>query len=203
MIQKSNTSLLRRLPSLAFCLLAGPLLFPLTVGAGGPPALIDDFSDAEHTTAGAVRPVITDKDIGGQSQATAKCVDGIFAVDGKLVPGRGMPAFISVPLLLAPDAQSRDLTGSNGVRLLVKVTKGLLSVQVSSAEITNFDFHTSAPIARKPGDFQEVRIPFAAMKRAWSEQTPLDLKAITSVNLVASGMAPGEFAYEVDEIGFY
>jgi hypothetical protein len=74
---------------------------------------------------------------------------------------------------------------------------------VSSAEITNFDFHTSAPIARKPGDFQEVRIPFAAMKRAWSEQTPLDLKAITSVNLVASGMAPGEFAYEVDEIGFY
>jgi hypothetical protein len=81
--------------------------------------------------------------------------------------------------------------------------KGLLSVQVSSTEITNYDYHTSAPVTRKPGAFQEVRIPFAAMKRAWSEQTPLNLKTITSINLVAAGMAPDAFAYEVDEIGFY
>lgn len=76
-------------------------------------------------------------------------------------------------------------------------------MQVSSTEITNFDFHTSAPIARKPGEFQEVRIPFKSLKRAWSEQTALNLATIRSVNLVASGMARDAFAYAVDEIGFY
>jgi hypothetical protein len=48
-----------------------------------------------------------------------------------------------------------------------------------------------------------VRVPFADMKRAWSAQTPLNVKLVTSVNLVAFAMAPGKFAYEVDEIGFY
>jgi len=199
----SNTSILRRLPGLAFCLFAGPLLFPLTTGATGVPALIDDFSNAELTTAGATRPVITDKDLGGKSQATAKCENGIFAVDGTLVPARGMPAFVSVPLLLSPDAKPRDLSGFEGVRLRVKIDRGILSVQASSSDVENFDFHISAPIARQPGAFREVRIPFSEMKRAWSEQTPLNLKTITSVNLVAAAMAPGDFAYEVDEIGFY
>jgi len=41
------------------------------------------------------------------------------------------------------------------------------------------------------------------MKRAWSEQTVLNLKSITSVNLVSFGLAKDAFAYEVDEIGFY
>ncbi|HUG11623.1 MAG TPA: CIA30 family protein [Opitutaceae bacterium] len=198
-----NTSLHRRLPWLAFCILTGPLLLPLTMGGAGAPTLIDDFSNAEQTTAGAARPIITDKDIGGQSQATANCADGIFAVTGTLAPGRGMPAFVSVPLLLSTDAQPQDVSGREGVRLRVKIERGALSVQVSSTEIDNFDYHTSAPIVRKPGAFQEIRIPFSAMKRAWSEQVPLNLKTITSVNLVVAGMAPGAFAYEVDEIGFY
>ncbi len=41
------------------------------------------------------------------------------------------------------------------------------------------------------------------MKRAWSEQIVLNLKSITSVNLVSFGLAKDAFAYEVDEIGFY
>ena len=41
------------------------------------------------------------------------------------------------------------------------------------------------------------------MKRAWSEQIVLNLKTITSVNLVSFGLAKDAFAYEVDEIGFY
>lgn len=198
-----NTSFLRRLPGLAFRFLSGPLLLPLTMGAAVAPELVDDFSDAEHTTAGAIRPIITDKDLGGQSQATAVCADGVFAIEGTLAPGRGMPAFVSVPLLLSPDAQPRDVSGREGVRLRVKIERGALSVQMGSTEIDNFDYHTSAPIVRQPGAFQEVRIPFSVMKRAWSEQAPLNLKTITSVNLVVAGMAPGAFAYEVDEIGFY
>ena len=55
----------------------------------------------------------------------------------------------------------------------------------------------------KRGEFVDVRVPFADMKRAWSAQTALSTKLVTSVNLVAFGMAPGAFAYEVDEIGFY
>ena len=87
-------------------------------------------------------------------------------------------------------------------RLRVKIITGTLTVQVSSADITNFDYH-SAPVVAPRGEFTEVRVPFAEMKRAWSEQTALNLKLVTSVNLVAFAMAPGAFAYEVDEIGFY
>jgi hypothetical protein len=79
----------------------------------------------------------------------------------------------------------------------------MLCVQVGSSEIDNFDYHTSPPITGKRGEFQEVRLPFKEMKRAWSEQTRLNLKSITSVNLVSLGLARDAFAYEADEIGFY
>ncbi len=190
----------------AFLLVGSFLSGPLALRAAdapAAPALLDDFSRAERTSTGAGRLIINDKDVGGQSQATQACAGGVLAVEGRLVPGRGMPAFVSVPLLLSPDAGARNLSAYTGVRLRVKVKQGQLSVQVASTEIQNFDFHTGAPVTRQPDDFQEVRIPFAAMKRAWSEQTPLNPRTITSVNLVAVGMTPGAFAYEVDEIGFY
>jgi hypothetical protein len=41
------------------------------------------------------------------------------------------------------------------------------------------------------------------MKRAWSKQTTLNPKSITSINLVSFAMATDAFAYEVTEIGFY
>lgn len=169
--------------------------------AGTAPALLDDFSDVRRH--GAERLLFNDQDLGSQSHATQTCADGVLTVVGELVPGRGVPAFVSVPLLLSADAQPQDASGYEGVRLRVKVNKGILSIQVAGAEITNFDYHTGGPVAGKRGEFQEVRIPFKDMKRAWSEQTPLNLKTITSVNLVAFGTARGAFAYEVDEIGFY
>jgi hypothetical protein len=78
----------------------------------------------------------------------------------------------------------------------------MLIIQVASADVDNFDYH-SAPAVAKRGEFIEVRVPFADMKRAWSPQTPLNLKLVSGVNLVTFGMAPAPFAYEVDEIGFY
>lgn len=167
------------------------------------PALLDDFSDAHRTKNGTKRLVVTDKTIGGQSQATQRCENGILSVQGDLVPARGQPAFVSLVSLLSPDGQPHDLSNYEGVRLKVKVVKGILSVQVGSADIQNYDYHASAPIARNPDHFEWVQIPFKAMKRAWSEQTPLNLKAVTSVNLVAVGMAKDTFAYEIDEMGFY
>ena len=127
----------------------------------------------------------------------------MLSVNGDLAPGRGVRAFISVVSLLSAEGKPTDMTGCEGVRLRVKVVKGILSVQVATSAITNFDYHASAPITGKGGDFQEVRIPFRDMKRAWSEQTVLNRKTVTSVNLVSFGLSSSTFAYEVDEIGFY
>jgi hypothetical protein len=167
------------------------------------PLLLDDYSDARNNKQGVERLLINDKEAGSSSTATQKCANGVLAISGDLVPGRGVPAFISHVSLLSADGKPKDMTGFTGVRLKVKVTKGILCVQVGCSEINNFDYHTSAPVAGKRGEFQEVRIPFKDLKRAWSEQTALNLQSITSVNLVSFGMAKDTFAYEVDEIGFY
>jgi hypothetical protein len=171
--------------------------------AAATPLLLDDYSDPKRNKNGIERLLIDDKGAGSSSQATQKCENGVLLVKGDLVPGRGVPAFISLVSLLSADGKPKDMSGYQGVRLRVKVTKGILCVQVGSSEITNYDYHTGAPIAGKRGEFQEVRVAFKDMKRAWSEQTALNLKSITSVNLVSFGMAKDAFVYEVDEIGFY
>ncbi len=198
------SSHLRRRSQVATALFATLLaLAPIAARATSTPALLDDFADAKNNHNGCARLLIDDKGAGSKSQATLKCDKGILTVEGELVPGRGAPAFISVVSLLSPDGQPRDLTGYEGVRLRVKPGKGILTVQVSSTEIQNFDYHTSAPIAGKHGEFTEVRLPFKDMKRAWSEQTTLNLKSVTSINLVSFGMAKDTFSYEIAEIGFY
>jgi hypothetical protein len=167
------------------------------------PPLLDDYANDQRNHLGAERLLIDDQTTGSRSRATVKCEGGVLSVHGDLVPGRGVPAFISGVSPLSVDGKPKDLSGYEGVRLRVKVRKGILCVQVATSTIINFDFHTSAPIAGKGGDFHEVRIPFRDMKRAWSEQTSLNLKAVTSVNLVTFGLSNDTFAYEVDEIGFY
>jgi hypothetical protein len=165
-------------------------------------ALVDDFSDPARTSRGAGRLLVDDAGAGSKSRATQRVEKGVLIVQGELTPGRGVPAFISIPHLLTPDAKTQDVSAYTGVRLRVKIAQGTLTVQVSSADIDNFDFH-SAPVVAKRGEFVDVRVPFADMKRAWSAQTPLSTQLVNSVNLVAFAMAPGQFAYEVDEIGFY
>jgi hypothetical protein len=190
------------LPVPCFLLVGAACLLALAARAAEP-ALLDDFTDAALTGRGASRFVVDDKGMGSQSHATQRCENGLLIVEGELVPGRGLPSFISVPLLLAADAQPRDLSAYEGVRLRVKLTKGALSVQVSTADIQNFDFHGAPVVGAKRGEFVEVRVPFKAMKRAWSEQTAINLKVATSVNLVAFSLARDTFSYEIDEIGFY
>jgi Complex I intermediate-associated protein 30 (CIA30) len=181
-------------------------LLAFSTGAAQPPGaplLLDDYSDSARNKHGVKRLLIDDKSSGGSSTATLKCEDGVLSVKGDLMPGRGVPAFISQVSLLSADGKPKNLTGYQGVRLRVKITKGILCVQVASSGIKNFDYHTSPSITGKRGEFHEVRLPFKEMKRAWSEQTVLNPESITSVNLVSFGLAKGAFAYEVDEIGFY
>jgi Complex I intermediate-associated protein 30 (CIA30) len=167
------------------------------------PLLLDDYSDPKNNKNGVERLLIDDKAAGSKSQATQKCENGVLTVKGDLSPGRGVPAFISEVSLLSADGKPKDMSRYEGVRLRVKVTKGVLVVQVGSADVQNFDYHTSAPIAVARGEFHEVRVAFKEMKRGWSEQTALNLKSITSVNLVSFGVAKDSFEYAVDEIGFY
>ena len=184
---------------MAITLIAALLQFAaMAAQAAATPLLLDDYSDGKANKNGVERLLIDDKSAGSKSQATQKCENGVLTVKGELVPGRGVPAFISEVSLLTADGKSKDLSVYQGVRVRV-----ILVVQVGSSEIQNFDFHSSAPIAGKGGEFQEVRIPFKEMKRAWSEQTVLNSKSITSVNLVSFGVAKDSFEYAVDEIGFY
>lgn len=184
-------------------LVGGLLLNPLSAGATSADASVDDFSVAEVQPSGLPRMIITDQEAGGGSQAEQSIADGILTVKGFLKPGRGMPGLVSLPLILTADGSPRDLSQYKGVRLLVKVHSGNLSVQVSSTEITNFDYHTSAPIGRHSEGIKEVKIPFSSLKQMWSAPTKLNLASVTSINLVAAGGAPAEFSYVVDEIGFY
>ena len=187
--------------ALLLLLAAGGLLASTPLHAGTS-ALVDDFTDATRTSRGASRLLIDDAGAGSKSHATQRVENGVLVVQGELIPGRGAPAFISIPHLLTPEAKTEDVSASTGVRLRVKIIAGGLTIQVASADVDNFDYH-SAPVGAKRGEFVEVRVPFADMKRAWSPPTVLNTKLVTSVNLVAFGMAPGKFAYEVDEIGFY
>lgn len=197
-------------PSLPVLVVAGALLLTLgrALGATGTPPgaaswLLDDYSDPNRNKNGVERLMFDDKAAGSRSRATRKCENGVLVVRGDLVPGRGVPAFVSQVSLLSADGKPKDLTGFQGVRLRVKVIQGILCVQVGSSEVTNFDYHTGSPILGKGGGFREVRVPFVEMKRSWSAPTRLNPKTITSVNLVSFGMSPDAFAYEVDEIGFY
>lgn len=201
---KSTSSIIDLFLTTTYPLLGSVLLFlPLSAIAESTPAVVDNFSNAEQMTNAMPRMVINDQDAGGQSQATQTFADGIASVQGKIVPGRGSPGFVSIPLILAPDGSPVDASQYTGVRLRVKVKQGSLMVQVATSEIVNFDYHTSAPITRDPAAFKEVRIPFASLNRAWSPPQKLNLKTVTSINLVSAGMAPHSFAYEIDEIAFY
>ncbi|MCC6233484.1 MAG: CIA30 family protein [Verrucomicrobiales bacterium] len=184
-------------------LLALSVLVSSGARAAVAPLLLDDYSNATRNRNGLERLLIDDKMVGSSSKASQRCTNGVLMVRGDLVPGRGVPAFISQVSLLSPDGKPKDLTGYQGVRLRVKVLKGILCVQVASAVVTNFDYHAGAPIVGQRGEFQEVRVAFKDMKRSWSEQTALDLKSLVSVNLISFGMAKDAFAYEVDELGFY
>ncbi len=171
--------------------------------ASPPPLLLEDYTDTKTNRLGVERLVVDDRGAGSRSTATTQYTNGVVSVRGELVPGRGVPGFISVVSLLRPEGKPQDLSGFTGVRLKVKVLKGILCVQVASTEIQNFDYHTSAPLAGTQGEFREVRVPFRELKRAWSPPSALNLKTITSLNLVSFGMTKDTFSYQVDELGFY
>lgn len=164
---------------------------------------VDDFSDPGKNSLGIDRQFIDDRSTGGQTTTEHAVEGGVLSAKGTIVPPRGQPGWASAILLLDPQGLPRDASAYDGIRLLVRVNEGNLSISANSTEITNFDFH-AAPIARHPdGEFHEVKIPFSKMKRAWSEQTRLNTKTLNALSIVAVGLQKGTFDYEIDEVGFY
>jgi len=198
----ASSSSRSRARSCALLLCTALTAFSTLARASEVPALVDDFSDPVRSSWGIDRIVVTDTSTGGSSQLHSTFAQGVLNAEGEIIPGRGQPGWVSLVLLLSPKGEPVDLSKYEGIRLRVRVGKGMLSITANSSEIKNFDFHSTL-VARKSGDLQEVRIPFRDMKRAWSEQIPLNRATITSISLVAVDLQKGSFAYDVDEVGFY
>lgn len=165
--------------------------------------LIDDFSDTLNNSLGHPRQFIDDTSSGGKTIMSHSVADGVLTVEGNLLPARGQPGWASAILLLDAQGGPVDASAHNGIVLRVRIKKGNLSVSANSAEITNFDYHAAVVTRQSDGAFHTVKIPFASMKRTWSEQTPLNPKTLSSISLVSFGVQSGEFHFEVEEVSFY
>lgn len=165
--------------------------------------LVDDFSDTQNNSLGIPRQFVNDTVSGGSTSTMQSVSEGVLSVTGEIVPPRGQPGWASSVLQLDPQGLPRDASTFEGIRLLVRVNKGTISISANSTDVTNFDYHAAAIVAESDGEFHEVRIPFTSMKRAWSEQTPLNTTTLSSLSIVAFGVQKGAYDFDVDEVAFY
>ncbi|WP_323815024.1 CIA30 family protein [Cellvibrio sp. NN19] len=165
--------------------------------------IIDDFSDANNNSLGFPRYFMNDSMSGGGTTTQQKIAEGIISYNGDIAPPRGQPGWASVALLLDAQGLPKDASSFEGIRLLLKVNAGNISVSANSIEITNFDYHAASVVVKADGKFHEIKIPFISMKRSWSEQIPLNTKTLSSISITAYDMAKGSFDFSVDEVSFY
>ena len=165
--------------------------------------VIDDFSDATNNKLGIPRQFMNDSMVGGKTNTQLDVSNGVLHLKGEIVPPRGQPGWASSVLLLDPQGLPQDASAFSGVRLIVKVRSGSLSVSANSTEIANFDYHAAPVVVAADNEFHEVKIPFASMQRAWSEQTELNTASLNGLSIVAFSLQAAAFDYELDEVGFY
>jgi hypothetical protein len=171
--------------------------------AGSLSSVIDDFSDANNNNLGIPRQFLNDSIAGGGTTTEQGVSKGVIAAKGDILPPRGQPGWASMVLLLDSQNLPQDASAFDGIRLLVKINTGNISISANSAEITNFDYHAAPVVVTADGKFHEVKIPFTSLKRAWSEQTPLNTKTISSLSISAYGLQKSAFDFELDEVSFY
>jgi len=155
------------------------------------------------TNSGIQRVSINDTTAGGKTTTELSVSSGVIKVKGKITPPRGQPGWSSLVLPLDPMGKSQDASQFTGIQLLVKVNKGNVSISANSAEVKNFDYHAAQVVVINDGKFHQVKVPFESMKRAWSEQTTLNTRALDSLSIVAFGLQRSDFDFEVDEVSFY
>mgnify|MGYP000209301229 CR=1 FL=1 len=174
-----------------------------TTLAGDLKPVVDDFSHAKNNNLNIARQFLDDKISGGKTNTTINIANGILHIKGEVAPPRGQPGWASSVLLLNAKGLPQDVSHFEGIRLLIKVDKGNVSVSANSAEITNFDYHSALVNVKSDGNFHEVKIPFTAMKRAWSAQVPLNATTINGLSITTFGIQKTPFDYQVDEVTFY
>jgi len=146
---------------------------------------------------------MNDTMVGGGTQTKVGIESGVLHLSGEIVPPRGQPGWASTVLLLDGEGKPIDASEYTGIRMLVKINSGSLSMSANSTEVANFDYHSSVVMAPSDGKFHEVKIPFDSLKRSWSEQTNLNTQTINSLSIVAFSMQKATFDYEIDEVSFY
>lgn len=165
--------------------------------------LIDDFKHESSNKLGLQRLFMTDVTVGGQSKSNVTVNNGVIEIKGEIVPPRGQPGWSSSVLPLASMGEHIDASGYQGIQLRLKVNSGSLIISANSSEVTNFDYH-AAPIPVAPnGKFHEIKVPFADMKRAWSEQSALNTATLASLSIVAISMQNASYDFAVDKVSFY
>lgn len=165
--------------------------------------LVDDFENASENNIGMGRVFLDDSSAGGKTKTQHQVEGGMLHMKGALIPARGQPGWATIVLPLEAEGYGRDLSDYQGVRILVKVNQGNLSVSVNSTDITNFDYHSSMVTPKLDGEFHEVHLPFNKMNRTWSAPTKLNTESIQSLSLVAFDVQQGSFHFEIDEVSFY
>lgn len=185
-------------------LLLSTLLVSASISFGsGMAPVVDDFSNAQQTSLGFPRYFVNDTMAGGNTKTEQEIAKGVISTKGEIIPPRGQPGWASIALPLEAQGTPKDTSAFEGVRLLIKVNSGNISVSANSTEITNFDYHIAPVAVAADGKFHEIKIPFASMRRSWSEQTPLNTKTLNSISITAYDMAKGSFDFAVDEVSFY
>jgi len=171
--------------------------------AGNLNSLIDDFSHEHKTNSGIERVAINDTTAGGKTTTELAVSSGVLQLKGEITPPRGQPGWSSLVLPFGAMGEIQDASKYVGVRLLVKINYGNISLSANSSEVTNYDYHAAPVVVTQDGKFHEVKVPFESMKRAWSEQTELNTQTLNSLSIVAYGMQKSSYDFEVDEVSFY
>ncbi|MGB0495687.1 MAG: CIA30 family protein [Kangiellaceae bacterium] len=183
--------------------LIGMLTFSNSNIAENLKSIVDDFSDPLNNSIGIPRQFLNDSVAGGKTTTEQTISNGVIYLKGEITPPRGQPGWASTILLLEPKGLPQDASAFEGISLFIKVNSGNVSLSANSSEVTNFDYHAALVSVASDGKFHEVKIPFASMKRGWSEQTQLNTKTISSLSIVAYGLQKTSFDFEVDKISFY
>lgn len=180
-------------------------LLPLSISAFSAELspVIDGFNNTNETNLGIPRVLITDITAGGKTTTELMVSSGIMQVKGEIIPPRGQLGWSSLVLPLGPMGENQDASKFDGIRLLVKVNSGNVSISANSSEVTNFDYHAAQLIVSSDGKFHEVKIPFESLKRLWSQQTKLNTQTLNSLSIVAFSPHKATFNFAIDEVSFY
>lgn len=96
-------------------------------------ALIDDFNDTSNDNLGVPRQFLNDSISGGNTTTNHQVVQGVITATGEIVPPRGQPGWASMVLPLNAQNLPRDASAFTGIRLLIKINTGSLSISANSS----------------------------------------------------------------------